>query len=212
MLPKRAPMLLLPVAAIALLAGCSSTPSSPDGTPGSVTASPSLSASSAPSTAASASASTSASATPASATPVATGSGASGQSGVKVYFAESGDVTGTVVYRPSCTAGCVLSGDGTAVLWDMTWSTWTATEAVGSGTEKIDGCTPNCASGTPYPVRVTVTFTKPVKAGCSASTTRLYWTRASFNWPDGLPSALSGQNAPTNPFIYSGIGGNSACG
>jgi hypothetical protein len=94
----------------------------------------------------------------------------------------------------------------------MTWQTWTATEAVGSGTEKVDDCQPNCAAGTLHPVRVTVTFTKPVKAGCSAATTRLYWTRAALTWPDGLPAALSGQNAPTNLFVYSQIGGTSACG
>jgi hypothetical protein len=206
-------MLSLPVAAIALLAGCSSTPSSPDGTPASVaaTASTSLSASSAPSAAASASVSASVPASPASATPVATGAGAS-PSGAKVYFAESGDVAGTALYRPSCAADCVLSGDSTALLRDMTWQTWTATEAVGSGTEKVDDCQPNCAAGTLHPVRVTVTFTKPVKAGCSAATTRLYWTRAALTWPDGLPAALSGQNAPTNLFVYSQIGGTSACG
>jgi hypothetical protein len=200
-MPKlRVLMLSLPVAAIALLAGCSSTSSSPDGTPASVaaTASASLSASSAPSTAASASAS-------APVQPTA-------PSAAKVYFAESGDVTGTALYRPSCAADCVLSGDSTALLRDMTWRTWTATEAVGSGTERIDDCLPNCATGTLHPVRVTVTFTKPVKAGCSAATTRLYWTRAALTWPDGLPAALSGQNAPTNLFVYSQIGGTSACG
>jgi hypothetical protein len=93
----------------------------------------------------------------------------------------------------------------------MTWPTWTATEAVGTGTEKIDDCTPNCAAGTLHALRVTVTFTKPVKAGCTASSTRLYWTRASFVWPDGLPAALSGQNAPVNPFTYPGIGGKEGC-
>jgi hypothetical protein len=201
-MPKpRVLMLSLPVAAIALLAGCSSsTSSSSVSTPASVaaTASPSLSASSAPATAASASAS-------APVQPTA-------PSAAKVYFAESGDVTGTALYRPSCAADCVLSGDSTALLRDMTWRTWTATEAVGSGTERIDDCQPNCATGTLHPVQVTVTFTKPVKAGCSAATTRLYWTRAALIWPDGLPAALSGQNAPTNLFVYSQIGGTSACG
>jgi hypothetical protein len=85
---------------------------------------------------------------------------------------------------------------------------WTGTEAVGTGTEKIDDCTPNCAAGTLHPVRVTVTFSKPVQAGCAAAGKRLYWTRASFTWPGGLPSALTGDNAPTNPFDFSGVTGN----
>ena len=60
--------------------------------------------------------------------------------------------------------------------------------------------------------QVTVTFSQPVKAACSPGSARLYWTRASFSWPDGLPAALSGQNAPLNPFTYPEIGGNGACG
>jgi hypothetical protein len=129
----------------------------------------------------------------------------------RVYFAESGNVTGTVVYKPACQSGCELSGDGTTSLWDMTWSTWTGTEAVGSGTEKLDDCNPNCAAGTLHSVPVKVTFTKPVKATCHG-TARLYWTSVSFVWPDGLPTAFSGQNAPVNPFTYQGIGAAGDCG
>jgi hypothetical protein len=144
----------------------------------------------------------------ASAAPVASASSSAG----KVYFAESGDVNGAVVAEPSCRSGCELSGDGTTGLWDMTWSTWTGTEAVGAGTEKIDDCNPDCAAGTLHSVAVTVTFSKPVKAACSPGSARMYWTRVSFTWPDGLPAALTGQNAPLNPFTYPEIGGNGACG
>jgi hypothetical protein len=122
--------------------------------------------------------------------------------GSKVYFAEGGDISGTVDYRPACTAGCALSGDSTTFLWNMTWRTWTTVDAVGTGTEKIDDCDPNCAVGHVYAVPVTATFSDPVQAGCTAADSRLVWTRVSFAWPSGLPSALSGQNAPLNPFTY----------
>lgn len=122
-----------------------------------------------------------------------------------VYFAESGEANGTVVYRPACRAGCQLSGDGTTALWDMSWTSWTGSAAVGQGTEKIDDCNPDCAQGTLHAVPVTVTFTKPVTAGCGASARR-YWTQATFSWPHGLPAVLSGADAPANPFTYPGLG------
>jgi hypothetical protein len=132
--------------------------------------------------------------------------------GSAVYLAEGGDVRGAAVHEPSCAAGCPLSGDSTTELSAMTWSAWTGTEAVGSGTEQLDGCTPNCATGKLYAVKVTVTFTKPVHV-CAAGVSRWYWTQASFTWPNGLPAALKGENAPANPFTYSGIASQStSCG
>jgi hypothetical protein len=123
----------------------------------------------------------------------------------KVYFAEAGDINGTVVYRPACASGCALSGDSTAFLWNMTWRTWTSVDAVGTGTEQLDDCEPSCAAGHVYSVPVTVTFSDPNQAGCTAADSRVVWTRASFVWPDGLPAALTGQNAPLNPFTYPGL-------
>jgi hypothetical protein len=72
--------------------------------------------------------------------------------GADVYLAEGQDVRGTTAHAPGCQAGCPLSGDGTTVLWDMTWPTWAGGQAVGTGTEKIDGCDPNCAAGPEYSV------------------------------------------------------------
>jgi hypothetical protein len=37
---------------------------------------------------------------------------------------------------------------------------------------------------------------------CSASGTRWFWSRASFRFPNGLPKALQGQDAPQNPWIF----------
>jgi hypothetical protein len=121
-----------------------------------------------------------------------------------VYLAEGGSVGGTVVHAPACATGCPLSGDGTTSLWHMTWATWDSAVAVGKGTEELDDCTPNCAAGTLVPVPVTVTLSKPVMV-CVAGAGKWFWTRVSFTWPNGLPSAFSGAGAPLNPFDYPGI-------
>ena len=130
------------------------------------------------------------------------GSGLSGASGADVYFAESQDVTGTTAHAPYCQTGCPLSGDGTTVLWDMTWPTWTSGEAVGTGTEKIDGCDPDCAAGPEYSVAVTVTFSQPAR-DCAMG--EWFWTHATFTWPDGLPAPLTGGNAPINPWDFTQV-------
>jgi hypothetical protein len=129
--------------------------------------------------------------------------------GPVVYLAEGGSLGGLLLHAPACTAGCQLSGDGTTSLWNMTWSTWNSAQAVGRGTEKLDDCTPDCASGTLHPVPVTVTLSRPVLVCVSGKGTRL-WTRVSFAWPSGLPAAFAGANAPANPFDYPGITAQSA--
>ena len=188
MICSRALRLALPLAAAALLAGCASASS------GTGAGAP---ASSGP-----------ASRAPASAGPAS--SAPSPAARAAVYLAEGGTVTGTHEYRPACAKGCLLSGDSTAAMWNMTWPTWDAAEAVGTGTEKIDDCTPNCAAGTVHSVAVRVTLTGPATAECAGRSTR-YWTRVSFSWPRGLPPALSGGNGPANPLIYAGIGGSAGC-
>jgi len=121
-----------------------------------------------------------------------------------VYLAEGGPVGGTVLHAPACKAGCHLSGDGTTSLWDMTWATWNSAVALGAGTEKLDDCTPDCATGTLHAVPVRVTLSRPAMV-CVAGAGRWFWSRVSFTWPAGLPAAFSGENAPLNPFDYPDI-------
>jgi hypothetical protein len=208
---------LLAVVSLALvpLAGCTSSSSSAPGG-GTATASAVASSAAASSAVPSASASAPASASPAqpattpaspaatTASPVAAGSGTAQPPGREVFLAEGGDVRGQTVYRPGCGSGCGLSGDGTTALFNMTWTTWNATEAVGTGTEKIDDCNPNCAAGTLHAVAVRVTLSNPVMV-CQPSSGAWYWTRVTFTWPGGLPAVFSGDNAPTNPFNYPDI-------
>ncbi len=122
----------------------------------------------------------------------------------RTFLAEGQDIQGTFLYRPACRSGCSLSGDGTAILDTMTWSAWSATEAVGTGIYRLDGCDPNCAAGPEYPVPTVVTLSHPAKV-CSASGTRYVWTRASFRFPHGLPRALQGSSGPENPWVFSAL-------
>jgi len=122
----------------------------------------------------------------------------------RVYLAEGQDIRGRLLYRPACTSGCPLSGDSTAILDKMTWHTWSAGQAVGTGTYELDGCNPDCAAGPLYKVPAVVTLNHPVKV-CSSSGTRWAWTRASFRFPHGLPKALRGGNAPLNPWVFSSV-------
>ena len=122
----------------------------------------------------------------------------------RVYLAEGQDIRGRLLYRPACKSGCPLSGDSTAILARMTWRTWSAGKAVGTGTYELDGCDPNCAAGPVYKVPAVVTLSHPVKV-CSSAGTRWVWTKASFRFPHGLPTALRGSNAPLNPWVFSSV-------
>ncbi|MGH3151028.1 MAG: hypothetical protein ACRDOB_09895 [Streptosporangiaceae bacterium] len=138
-------------------------------------------------------------------TATASPSTAAAQTGANTFLAAGQDTNGTPLHEPACGGfGCALSGDSTAFLYKMTWTTWSATQAIGTGTYKLDSCNPNCAAGTVYPVPTTVTLSQPVKV-CSSSGARWYWSYASFRFPDGLPKALQGQNAPQNPWTFSSV-------
>lgn len=56
---------------------------------------------------------------------------------------------------PSIVLAC---GDGNAGVKDMSWSSWTATSATGTGDVYLNDCTPNCAGGTfhDYPATITL--------------------------------------------------------
>jgi hypothetical protein len=146
--------------------------------------------------------------TPATPTAMASASpgGAAMQSATDTFLAEGQDVNGTALFKPACvsTYGCALSGDSTGFLYKMTWTTWSASEAVGTGTYRIDSCNPNCAAGKVYPVATVITLTDPVRV-CSSAGTRWFWSHASFTFPSGLPTALQGSNGPQNPWTFSSV-------
>jgi hypothetical protein len=128
------------------------------------------------------------------------------QTAASTFLAAGQDINGTAFYQPACVAnfGCQLSGDSTAFLYKMKWSVWSVTEAVGTGTIKLDDCNPNCAGGTVYSVATVITLTQPVKV-CSSSGARWFWSRASFKYPNGLPKALQSDGGPQNPWTFSSV-------
>ncbi len=137
--------------------------------------------------------------------PTITQSTAVREAAASTFLAQGQDIQGRLLFMPACNGfGCALSGDSTSFLSKMTWSSWSATEAEGKGTYKVDGCNPDCAAGPIYPVATVVTLSQPVKV-CSSSGTRWVWTKASFRYPDGLPKALRGGNSPTNPWVFSAV-------
>jgi hypothetical protein len=151
------------------------------------------------------SAASSASSTPVAVSTPGTRGVAASPIGTDVFLAAAQDINGTLLHEPACGGfGCALSGDSTTFLASMTWNTWSGAEAVGTGTYKVNDCHPNCAAGHVYPVATVVTLSQPVKV-CSPSGTRWVWSHASFTFPDGLPAALQGQNAPQNPWTFSSL-------
>ena len=137
--------------------------------------------------------------------PASSPSLAAAPTGAGTFLAAAQSLNGTLLHEPACGGfGCALSGDSTAFLFHMTWTTWSGNEAVGTGTYKLDDCNPNCAGGHVYSLATVVTLSQPVKV-CSSSGTRWVWTHAFFVFPQGLPQALGGPNAPQNPWTFSGL-------
>jgi hypothetical protein len=187
-----------------LVPACSSSASSPAATTASAPAGSPVPISSLTSGAASGPAAVpSAAESSAAAVPSASPSSVAG-TGSSTFLAEGQDVNGTAVHEPACSSGCPLSGDSTAILSAMTWSVWSATEAAGTGTYKLDDCHPNCAAGVVSNVATVVTLSRPVKV-CSAAGTRWFWSKASFTFPKGLPKSLQGDGAPQNPWVFSNV-------
>jgi hypothetical protein len=136
----------------------------------------------------------------------ASASAPSSPASTDTFLAASQDLNGTLLHEPACGGyGCALSGDSTAFLSSMRWSTWSDTKAVGTGAYKLDDCQPNCAAGTVYAVATVVTLSHPVKVCSSSAGSRWVWSRASFTFPDGLPKALQGQDAPQNPWTFTAL-------
>ena len=130
---------------------------------------------------------------------------AAAPTGASTFLAAAQSLNGTLLHEPACGgSGCALSGDSTAFLSQMKWTTWSGSEAVGTGTYKLDDCNPNCAGGQVYSLATVVTLSQPVKV-CSSSGTRWVWTHAFFIFLQGLPQPLTGQNAPQNPWTFSGL-------
>jgi hypothetical protein len=53
------------------------------------------------------------------------------------------------------------SADGGNIVGSITWSSWTTTEAIGTGQRLLQSCKPNCATGPTQTVPETVVLSQP---------------------------------------------------
>ena len=74
---------------------------------------------------------------------------------------------GTRVLVPGCAKAqykprkLILGCDGSNYLKALTWTSWTAKRATGSGINEVDDCTPDCASGHFHAYQASVTLSRP---------------------------------------------------
>lgn len=86
-------------------------------------------------------------------------------------------IDGTQAVAPSTID---LSADGNGDLNGLTWSSWTAYSAKGSGSFNVNNCKPNCAQGTTVDVTVSVALSAPT-SGSSPYFTLMTLTDSSGN-------------------------------
>ena len=90
--------------------------------------------------------------------------------------------------RPSEIA---YSGDGTNVVTGLSWSSWTATSATGTGTSDIDSCVPSCAAASPNNVSTTITVSAPVNGHFTKMTETRNGSTTSYTYPDNWAQSAS---------------------
>jgi hypothetical protein len=76
-----------------------------------------------------------------------------------------------------------FSGDAGNIVTGITWSSWTAARATGTGISDIQGCVPNCAQGSETPVTTTISLSAPVHGMFTAITETRNGTSATFSYP-----------------------------
>ena len=102
--------------------------------------------------------------------------------------------------RPgSFTLACA---DGNSSLSHLTWSSWTAASAHGTGTQLINDCVPYCAAGkfVSYPAQVTFWRSEPVPGHPS----QRYFSRVTLRYTGTRPPAFSGGKRVSGPKTWTG--------
>ena len=95
-----------------------------------------------------------------------------------------------------------FSGDGGYVITGITWSSWGPTEADGTGTSNIQGCVPDCATGSETPYTDTIVLSDPqggqftqvssTRNGTVTAGSTSLILDAEQNSPDAAPAAPAG--------------------
>jgi serine/threonine protein kinase len=83
------------------------------------------------------------------------------------------------------------SGDATNVVTGLSWSSWTATGATGTGTSDIDSCVPSCAAASPDNVRTTITLSDPVNGQFTHMTETRNGSATSYTYPNTWAQSAS---------------------
>jgi serine/threonine protein kinase len=83
------------------------------------------------------------------------------------------------------------SGDSTNVVTGITWASWTATGATGTGTSDIDSCVPSCAAASPNPVTTTITLANPVGGHFTQMTETRNGSATSYTYPGAWAQSAS---------------------
>jgi len=87
-----------------------------------------------------------------------------------------------------------FSSDQGNIVSNITWSSWTATQAVGQGTWTYISCVPDCASGQPTPYVATIALSNPVNGLFTALTETTAGPQGrvqAFSYPQPWPLAAS---------------------
>lgn len=92
---------------------------------------------------------------------------------------------------------CADDGIG---LQNLTWTSWNATSAVGTGTLRLNLCTPDCANGKIADYQASVTLSDVVDSAGGPA-----FTVASLTYPGTGPTTVSGQVMSRFTLWYPGI-------
>ena len=102
--------------------------------------------------------------------------------------------------RPgSFTLACA---DGNSYLAHLSWSSWTASSASGTGTQMINDCVPYCAKGKfrSYPADVVFWRSEPVPDHPG----QRYFSRVTLLYPGARPAGSSGGKPVNGPETWTG--------
>ena len=92
---------------------------------------------------------------------------------VCTFPADGCNLPGSAQYMQSRPKMITDSGDGSGYINKLTWSSWGGSQADGAGSQWVDDCTPDCATGhyTSSPVTLTLTGRKPYGTGVAGYST-----------------------------------------
>ena len=89
-----------------------------------------------------------------------------------------------------------FSGDAGNVVTAISWSSWTATKATGNGTVDLQGCVPDCATGSETPTPAYLVLSDPVNGKFTAIAEYVNGRNDATMWPEIVDQA----DPPGTPF------------